>query len=227
MHNEPKRVSHRSPYSYLREEMHDRRNLRRATVLAVLIHVAVFGVTFPEFVQQAAQASGPVPPVIRPVRFRKPDPVTSPTRPLERARRVPIPDPTPEDPEPLLVDLPRAPIGPVGDLVILDAVVAPPVPVNESPVEFRSDMIRPVRISGADPAYTEIARRARLEGVVILRAVISRQGVVRDIEIVRPLGLGLEDAAVKAVQGWRFEPATLRGRPIDVIYRVTVRFSLR
>ena len=94
-------------------------------------------------------------------------------------------------------------------------------------MEFSSKMVRPVRISGAEPHYTEIARRARLEGVVILRAIISREGLVQDLSVVKPLGLGLEDAAAAAVENWRFEPATLDGEPVDVIYRVTVRFNLR
>lgn len=88
-------------------------------------------------------------------------------------------------------------------------------------------MVRPKRISGAEPRYTEIARRARIEGVVVLQAVIGRDGRVREIEVIKPLGMGLGDAAAAAVSGWTFEPATLDGAPIDVIYQVTVRFTLR
>ena len=216
-----------SPTFFLQEETEDRRTLRLATTLAVLVHLALFAVTFPEFAQEVAEARSTQVFVVRPVPF-KPPIDTRPTLPRQRSRRMPIPDPTPDDPEPLLAAMPVVPaVEMPSDLVGLEGLVPPPPPVDEGPIEFTSRMVRPVRISGVDPHYTEIARRARLEGVVILRAIISREGIVRDVSIEKPLGLGLEDAAVAAVRGWRFEPATLNGEPLDVIYRVTVRFSLR
>lgn len=212
---------------YWREESQDKRTLRAATMTAVLVHMAFFAVTFPEFAQEVAEARSPRLFVVHPVRPRPPVD-TLQTLPRERARRVPIPDPTPDDPEPLLFHVPETPsLELSSNLAGIDSLVPPPPPSDVGPVEFSSQMVRPVRISGAEPHYTEIARRARLEGVVILRAIISREGLVRDLSVVKPLGLGLEDAAVAAVENWRFEPATLNGEPIDVIYRVTVRFNLR
>lgn len=216
-----------SPPFYLAEETQDRRTLRSATILAVFVHAALFSVTFPEFVQDVAEARSPQVFVVRPTPFRRPIDVRE-TLPRARSRRVPIPDPTPDDPEPLLSSLPEAPsLDLPTNLIGIDFVVPPTPPAERGPVEFRSEMVRPKRISGAHPRYTEIARRARLEGVVILRAVITRQGEVRDVSVVKPLGLGLEDAAVETVRNWRFKPASLDGEPVDVIYRVTVRFSLR
>lgn len=227
MKRQPQRPAHSAPLFYLREETEDRRTLQAATIAAMLVHLALFAVTFPEFAQEVAEARSPRVFVVHPVR-PKPPVDTRQTLPRERARRVPIPDPTPADPEPIVLALPEAPVLELpSDLVGIDGLVPPPPPAEEGPVEFSSKMVRPVRISGADPHYTEIARRARLEGVVILRAIISRTGLVQDLSVVKPLGLGLEDAAVAAVENWRFEPATLDGEPIDVIYRVTVRFNLR
>jgi len=212
---------------YWREESQDKRTLRAAAVLALVVHAGLFAVTFPDFIQDVAEARSAQVFVIRPVRF-KPPLDTRQAPPPERSRRVPIPDPTPDDPEPLLFHVPETPsLELSSNLAGIDSLVPPPPPAEEGPIEFSSQMVRPVRISGAEPHYTEIARRARLEGVVILRAIISREGLVRDLSVVKPLGLGLEDAAVAAVENWRFEPATLNGEPIDVIYRVTVRFNLR
>jgi len=227
MRQEPQCPIEFSPPFYLPEETQDRRSLRAATILAVLVHAVLFAITFPEFVQDVAEARSAQVFVVRPVPFEPPIDRRQ-TLPPERSRRVPIPDPTPDDPEPLLSPLPETPaLDLPSNLVGIDFLVPPSPLVEQGPVEFRSEMVRPVRISGVDPHYTEIARRARLEGVVILRAVISRQGEVRDLEIVKPLGLGLEAAAMEAVREWRFEPATLDGEPVDVIYRVTVRFRLR
>jgi protein TonB len=76
------------------------------------------------------------------------------------------------------------------------------------------------------PRYPAIARRARAEGRVILRAVIRRDGSVGSVQILRDLPYGLGDAAREAVRQWRFRPAEYRGEPIAVYYTVTVNFRL-
>ena len=87
-------------------------------------------------------------------------------------------------------------------------------------------MSRPVRIHSPSPTYTEIARRARLQGAVILQAVIDVNGEVTNIEVLRPLALGLTESAVSAVSSWKFKPATLDGKPIPIYYTLTVQFTL-
>jgi len=77
------------------------------------------------------------------------------------------------------------------------------------------------------PAYTEIARLARIQGLVVLRATIDRDGRVTDARIEKGLGFGLDEASLETVRRWTFEPATLRGRPVAVFYYLTVRFELR
>lgn len=62
---------------------------------------------------------------------------------------------------------------------------------------------------------------------MILRAVIDRYGEVHDIEVLRSQPFGLEEAAVKAVETWKFEPASLDGRPVAVVYHLTIRFALQ
>jgi TonB family protein len=58
-----------------------------------------------------------------------------------------------------------------------------------------------------DPEYVEIARQARLQGTTVLTAVIDKQGIPERIQVARAIGIGLDDAAVEAVQKWRFSPA--------------------
>lgn len=95
------------------------------------------------------------------------------------------------------------------------------------PIDITGDIVPPVRISGDQPQYTDEARRARVQGVVILQAVINCRGDVQDITVLKGLPMGLTEAAVAAVRTWRFRPATLNGRPISVYYNTTVNFRLQ
>jgi TonB family protein len=95
------------------------------------------------------------------------------------------------------------------------------------PVRPGGDVTRPVKISGPNPQYTEIARKARIQGVVIVEAIIDKQGDVVDVQVLKPLPMGLDQAAVEAIRQWKFEPATLEGKPVDVYYNLTVNFRLK
>jgi TonB family protein len=66
-----------------------------------------------------------------------------------------------------------------------------------------------------------------VQGVVILQTIIDTEGLVRNIKILKGLPSGLTEAAVEAVSAWRFEPATLDGKPVAVYYLVTVSFSVQ
>ena len=85
----------------------------------------------------------------------------------------------------------------------------------------------PVRTGGPNPMYPEAARRARIQGVVVLECIIGKDGIVQDVKVLRGLPLGLTEAAVDAVKKWRFEPSTLNGKPVEVLYILTVRFNLQ
>lgn len=76
------------------------------------------------------------------------------------------------------------------------------------------------------PRYPLMARRAGVEGRVVLRGVVRRNGRIDEIQILRDLPYGLGDAALEAVRQWRFRPATYQGEPIEVYYTVTVNFRL-
>jgi protein TonB len=106
------------------------------------------------------------------------------------------------------------------------ASLAPP-PLPDEPIRYRPDMTRPQIVSRVQPQYTELARRARLQGTAIVEAVIDEEGRVRDVRILKSLGMGLDRAALDAVAQWRFTPATLNGRPIKVLYTLTVNFAVQ
>ncbi|HXA17943.1 MAG TPA: energy transducer TonB [Thermoanaerobaculia bacterium] len=88
------------------------------------------------------------------------------------------------------------------------------------------DVKAPVVINRVEPIYPEEARKARIMGIVIVKAVISRDGVVKDVQVLKPLPFGLDQAAVDAVKQWTFKPATLDGKPVDVFFNLTINFKL-
>lgn len=104
---------------------------------------------------------------------------------------------------------PPVPAGPGGGLYRIGGSVRPPVPT------FRPE-----------PEYTEEARRAGIDGSVLLSIVIAPDGTVRDVKVMRRLSYGLDEKAVEAVTQWRFKPATKDGSPVAVMVNVEVNFRL-
>ncbi len=77
-----------------------------------------------------------------------------------------------------------------------------------------------------DPAYSNVAREVKYQGTVILWLVLGADGSPRNIRIAKPLGMGLDEEAVRAVSGWKFDPATKDGTPVPVMINVEVNFRL-
>lgn len=86
---------------------------------------------------------------------------------------------------------------------------------------------QPQEIDRAIPRYPPAARRAGVQGPVVIRGIVRRDGTIDNLEIIKDLPYGLGDEARRAVNRWRFRPATYRGEPIDVYYTVTVNFRLQ
>jgi protein TonB len=84
----------------------------------------------------------------------------------------------------------------------------------------------PRAIYSPDPEYSEEARRAKFQGIVVLWMIVGVDGRPRDIRVVRTAGMGLEEKAIGAVRTWRFEPARKDGQPVAVQISVEVSFRL-
>lgn len=84
----------------------------------------------------------------------------------------------------------------------------------------------PTLLFKVEPEYSEDARKAKFQGTVILAVVVDEKGLPRDLRIVRPLGLGLDEKAIEAVQKWRFRPGYLNGKPVSVAATIEVNFRL-
>ena len=77
-----------------------------------------------------------------------------------------------------------------------------------------------------DPEYSDPARKARYQGTIVMGLTVDASGAPRDIQIVRPLGLGLDEKAVAAVGAWKFQPAQKDGNPVSATVMVEVSFHL-
>jgi protein TonB len=206
----------------------DRRLLRVAALAAAAFHVVLFAVQFPTG-PPIAEAEPPhvilVPPLAN---FTPRPPATVPPRaPIVR---VPIPDPHPNEPEPVRSHQ----VEPLELTLPDDGTIAlpgePPPPPPEPDTPLRPDGIvlkEPRRVLGPTPVYPEPARAAGVTGFVVLQVIVGSDGGAESIEVLRPGLLGMTEAAVAAVRQWRWEPSTLNGRPVDVIVVVTVRFELQ
>jgi TonB family protein len=108
-----------------------------------------------------------------------------------------------------------------------DADVPAPATVQSRPAAQAAAKIVPVEIlSKEKPIYTEEARAKRIEGEVLIEAVFEATGKIRVLRIVRGLGYGLDDAAVRAAQQIRFKPELKDGQPSDSTAVVHIIFQL-
>ena len=104
----------------------------------------------------------------------------------------------------------------------------PAIGMGESqPIRITMGMTKPEPIHKVQPRYTENARRAGVQGAVILEAVIDEQGKVTNVRVLRGLPMGLDREAVSAVQQWKFTPAMMASKPVKVYFTLTVNFTIQ
>jgi len=221
----------------LRTRKADGKTLRLALGLAVVVHVLAFFVPLPEAKFIPPEETAERGPEITPTFLEPPE---LPPRPLqalvtnEPKRKLPVPD-LPDDyvePTHEPVDITAVEVDTTGEapLVLLDPVPpgpsSPPGPMDET----TPGLVPPVKLPGAPkPAYPEMARAVRLEGTVVLRAVIDETGRVTSIRVLREPGVnaGFVEAATTAVSQWRYEPGFYGGEPVAVKMTVIVTFTLQ
>jgi TonB family protein len=97
---------------------------------------------------------------------------------------------------------------------------------GEAPIRVGGNIAPPTKIRDVRPVYPQEAQIARVQGVVIIEAVIDSTGRVRDARILRSIPI-LDQAAVDAVLQWEFTPTIVDGIPRAVIMTVTVNFTLQ
>jgi protein TonB len=98
---------------------------------------------------------------------------------------------------------------------------------SEQPLPVGNGVRAPVALLQPLPDYTDQARKARIEEIILIQAVIRKNGMVEVVRVLRGLDYGLDESAVGTIsRKWRFTPGTLNGIPGDVIANIEVSFRL-
>ncbi len=84
----------------------------------------------------------------------------------------------------------------------------------------------PQLIYSVDPEFSDEARRAKYQGVCVVSLIVDAQGNPQRVQVVRHLGMGLDEKAVEAVKQYRFKPAYLQGKPVPVEVDIEVNFRI-
>ena len=220
----------------------ENRRFRILLMLATLAHLALFFVVFPEMTREPEYVGTPGKVyVMQQTRFKKPPPRAEKQEqkvPKKKAKKIPIPDPTPDDPEPIEiepVDVPELELESVEDVVFGIPDGPDPGTGKTYGAPFQGDafqvgdgIAKPIAIHKPQPRYTEEARQARIQGVVILSCVVTEKGEVAKLKVIKGLPLGLDESALETVATWKFKPAKdLEGRPVPVYFHITVSFWLQ
>jgi len=103
------------------------------------------------------------------------------------------------------------------------------LPVPEPPpgvYRVGGDVTRPHATYAPDPEFSEEGRKANKQGTVVLLAIVTADGTVRDVRVLQSLGSGLDEKAVEAIKQWKFDPARKNGEPVAVQITATVSFKL-
>jgi protein TonB len=192
-----------------------RRWMTRALVAALAVHATILIARMPDWGPDPVRMDAPQEQAMK-IQFLKPPPPPpkTPERPPEpETKKIPKPDPTPDEPEPVKAPPPAPPEPPVP---------APPAPVQQTgPIRVSAGQ-GPGLIKKVEPRYPPIAQSARIEGTVVVDAVIRKDGTVSDVTVLRSSSKMFDQACIDAVRQWRFTPS-----PQDVVLTVTVNFTLR
>jgi protein TonB len=112
-------------------------------------------------------------------------------------------------------------IAPEEENIQIDDDALPP------PDEFVPFETPPAAVTRIQPDYPELARKAGIEGTVLIKILVDKQGRVRDAILLRGVGAGLDEAALEAIRKWVYTPAIQNSRPVAVWVAQPVNFRLR
>jgi TonB family protein len=101
----------------------------------------------------------------------------------------------------------------------------PPPPPRPAAVEFTDAMTAPVMISGPNPEYSPQAIERDVQGLMVIRCVVSSDGTVHDCKVLKGLPF-MDRPTTYALERRRYKPATLLGKPVDVYYTFNIRLAL-
>ena len=101
----------------------------------------------------------------------------------------------------------------------------PPTAPKQQMVRRGGDVIAAMALYQPKPVYPPLARMARIQGTVVLQAILSRDGTIQDLKVLSGHPL-LVQAALDAVRTWRYQPTLLNSEPVEVLTEIDVKFTL-
>jgi len=107
----------------------------------------------------------------------------------------------------------------------LSHVAGPALPAASKPAFRTSSMLQGSLVRRVDPVYPPLARSARVQGQVVLAAIISKAGTIQHLQVLSGHPM-LVNAALEAVTQWRYRPYVLNGEVIEVETQITVNFKV-
>ena len=115
--------------------------------------------------------------------------------------------------------------------IIIEAPLEENIVVDDDALPDRNQFIAyedpPQPISQPPPVYPEMARKAGVEGMVILHVLVDKEGNVRDVRLIKGIGAGLDESALESVRQSKWTPAIQNHKPVAVWVSYPVRFKLR
>jgi protein TonB len=114
--------------------------------------------------------------------------------------------------------------GVIGGIISSTPVAVPKVAVSR--VRVSAGVTQGMKIRDVKPVYPQMAKVARVQGAVVLAAVIGKDGAIQNLHVVSTASPLLNQAAIDAVKQWRYRPYILNGEPVEVDTTITVNFTL-
>jgi protein TonB len=121
--------------------------------------------------------------------------------------------------------VPGGSMGGVIGSVLSSTPVAVPKIATPQRVRVSSGVSTGLLIRKVPPSYPPLARQARIQGVVVLQAQISKEGNIQNLQLISGHPM-LAPAAIEAVKQWKYKPYLLNGEPVEVDTQVQVNFTL-
>jgi len=100
------------------------------------------------------------------------------------------------------------------------------IPLSGPPLKVGGDVSPPILIYSTAAEYSDEAKKARVQGEILLSMIVDIDGRPKSIAVIRPLGHGLDEEAIRAVRQWKFKPGQKNGEPVPVQMNVQVNFNL-
>ncbi|MDJ0839273.1 MAG: TonB family protein [Acidobacteriota bacterium] len=150
----------------------------------------------------------------------------------QKARKVPMPDTTPDDPEPIVAFSNIAvPEPEIYDTDNWEFGVPDGVPAAHEKVAVvgEAGVVAPIFLKKVTPRYPIAGVQVRLQGYVILQAILRKTGIVDNVQVLRGLGrgkFGFEEEAIASLKQWTFLPGKVNGEPADVRMNLRVDFII-